>query len=89
MTKTEKNNKSVKVEKYYLGEIIKKYRENNHLSQRDFAKRTSLSPSYINTLEKLYNPKTGKPCDVTIRVVFELANAMNFPLCELLQKLRL
>ena len=36
----------------YIGEIIKEYRTNNKLSQRAFAKRTSLSPSYINTLEK-------------------------------------
>lgn len=42
----------------YIGEIIKEYRVNNNLSQRAFASKTSLSPSYINTLEKIYNPKT-------------------------------
>ena len=44
----------------YIGEIIKEYRVNNNLSQRAFASKTSLSPSYINTLEKIYNPKTRK-----------------------------
>ena len=33
----------------YIGEIIKEYRTNNKISQRAFASRTSLSPSYINT----------------------------------------
>lgn len=42
----------------FIGEIIKEYRTANNLSQRAFASRTSLSPSYINTLEKIYNPKT-------------------------------
>ncbi|MCI8621207.1 MAG: helix-turn-helix domain-containing protein [Clostridia bacterium] len=42
----------------YIGEIIKIYRTQNNLSQRAFAKKTSLSASYINTLEKIYNPKT-------------------------------
>ena len=42
----------------YIGEIIKEYRIKNKLSQRAFASRTSLNPSYINTLEKIYNPKT-------------------------------
>lgn len=42
----------------YIGEIIKEYRTIKGLSQRAFANRTTLSPSYINTLEKIYNPKT-------------------------------
>lgn len=42
----------------YIGEIIKEYRTIKKLSQRAFASRTTLSHSYINTLEKIYNPKT-------------------------------
>lgn len=68
----------------YIGEIIKKYRTENDLSQRAFASRTSLSPSYINTLEKIYNPKTGKPYSVTTDVALELANAMNMKIEDLL-----
>lgn len=68
----------------YIGEIIKKYRTENNLSQRAFASRTSLSPSYINTLEKIYNPKTGKPYSVTTDVALELANAMNIKIEDLL-----
>lgn len=68
----------------YIGEIIKRYRIENDLSQRAFASRTSLSPSYINTLEKIYNPKTNKPYSVTTDVALELANAMNMKIEDLL-----
>lgn len=75
------------VEIMYIGEIIKEYRINNGLSQRAFASRTSLSPSYINTLEKVYNPKNGKPYSVTTEVATEIASAMNMSIEELLSKI--
>lgn len=71
----------------YIGEIIKKYRTNNKISQRAFASRTSLSPSYINTLEKIYNPKTGNPYSVTTDVANEIAKAMSMSIEELLSKI--
>lgn len=71
----------------YIGEIIKNYRTKNNLSQRAFAARTSLSPSYINTLEKIYNPKTGKPYSVTTDVAMELSKAMFINIEDLLNML--
>jgi len=71
----------------YIGEIIKDYRTKNKLSQRAFASRTTLSPSYINTLEKIYNPKTGKPYSVTTDVALEIANAMYINIETLLNML--
>lgn len=71
----------------YIGEIIKKYRTKHDLSQRAFASRTSLSHSYINTLEKIYNPKTQKPYSVTTDVALELASAMNIKIEDLLNML--
>lgn len=71
----------------YIGEIIKNYRTKNKLSQRAFASRTSLSPSYINTLEKIYNPKTGKPYSVTTDVALEIAKAMFISIEDLLNML--
>lgn len=71
----------------YIGEIIKDYRIKNKLSQRAFASRTSLSPSYINTLEKIYNPKTGKPYSVTTDAATEIANAMFISIEDLLNML--
>ena len=57
------------------------------MSQRAFAARTSLSPSYINTLEKIYNPKTGKPYSVTTDVAMELSKAMFINIEDLLNML--
>lgn len=71
----------------YIGEIIKEYRTKHELSQRAFASKTTLSPSYINTLEKIYNPKTGKPYSVTTDVADEIATAMGISIEELLSKL--
>ena len=71
----------------FIGEIIKEYRTTHNLSQREFASRTSLSHSYINTLEKVYNPKTTKPYAVTTDVAKDLANAMMMPIEELIYKL--
>ncbi len=71
----------------YIGEIIKKYRTEHELSQRAFANRTSLSPSYINTLEKIINPKTNKPYSITTEVANEFANAMYMNIDDLLKLL--
>lgn len=71
----------------YIGEIIKNYRTTHNLSQRALASRTTLSPSYINTLEKIYNPKTNKPYSVTTDVANELAKAMQMTIEELLSKI--
>lgn len=71
----------------FIGEIIKEYRTKNKISQRAFASRTSLSPSYINTLEKIYNPKNGKPYSVTTEVAKEIANAMYITIEDLLNML--
>lgn len=75
----------------YIGELILKYRNSfiPKMSQRAFAKRTSLSASYINTLEKVFNPKTGKPYSVTIEATTEIAKAMNLSVDELLKQLEL
>ena len=71
----------------YIGEIIKKYRTKHDLSQRAFASRTSLSPSYIKKKKKIYNPKTQKPYSVTTDVALELASAMNIKIEDLLNML--
>lgn len=73
----------------YIGELILKYRNSHNpkMSQRAFAKKASLSPSYINTLEKIFNPKTGKPYAVTTDVATVLASAMDMSIEDLLKVL--
>lgn len=59
-----------------LSDILKQYREENGISQREFAKRCELSNSLISILEKGYNPQTGKPMDPDSRTYRRLASGM-------------
>lgn len=67
-----------------IGDIIKDYRKENGLSQRDFAKKCNLSHTYISALEKKYDIRTGKPIAPTLDVVKKISDALNIPLNDLL-----
>jgi transcriptional regulator with XRE-family HTH domain len=67
-----------------LGEIVKKYRETNCLSQRQFATACSLSNGYISMLEKNLNPKTAQPMVPSLVAIKKIADAMHIPLNDLL-----
>ena len=69
-----------------LGTIIKKYRELNNLSLREFANRTKLSHSYIGVLEKGYDYRTNKQIMPTMETMKILANGMDISLDELLKQ---
>ena len=69
----------------FLGEIIKKYRNENQISMRDFAKRCNLSHTYIAALEKNIDSRTGKPIAPTLDTVKHIAIAMNISIDELLK----
>ena len=71
----------------YIGEIVKKYREDKGISQEELASRTNLSHTYINWLEKTYTKDTGEDYQVVVRVISELADAMDMPLSTLLKKI--
>lgn len=70
-----------------LGEIIKAYRDDHDLSQRQFAEMSGLSNGYISMLEKNVNPKTGQPMAPTLVGIKKIANAMNADFSELLERL--
>jgi len=59
-----------------LSKIIKNYREENDLSQREFAKRCGLSNSLISILEMGVNPQTGKPMEPDMRTYRRIADGM-------------
>lgn len=67
-----------------IGDIIKDYRKEKGLSQRDFAKKCNLSHTYISALEKKYDIRTGKPIAPTLDVVKKISDALNIPLQDLL-----
>ena len=59
-----------------LGEVIKKYREDNDISQREFARMTGLSNSYISQLEMYMNSKNGQPIKPQLETYKAVADAM-------------
>lgn len=50
-----------------LGDWIKKYRAEHHLSMQDVANACGFSKAYIGQLEKGINPSTGKPISPTLQ----------------------
>jgi len=66
-----------------LGDIVKRYRKDHDLSQREFAKLCGLSHGYIPLIEKGLNPN-GYPLTPSITVMKQLADAMGMSLHELI-----
>ena len=50
-----------------LGEWIKTYRKEKHLSMQAFADLCGFSKAYIGQLEKGVNPTTGRPISPTMQ----------------------
>ena len=67
-----------------IGEIVRAYRERHGLSLRAFADKCSLSHSYIDTLEKGRDPRSGKLRSPTLTVTRSLAAGMDMSLDELI-----
>lgn len=68
-----------------LGDVVKAYRDQHGLSLRDLAQRCGLSHTFIDTLEKGVEPKTGKPSTPTVASLQALAKGMNMSFDELMQ----
>lgn len=66
-----------------LGDVIKKYRREHNMSQRQFAEKCKLSNGYIAMVERGKNPTTGKPIVPSIDKCFAIASAMGMSLTEL------
>ena len=70
-----------------LGEIVRNYREEHGLSQREFAEISGLSSGYISMLEKNRNPRTGEPIIPKIDVIKKVATAMGTTAHSLMEKM--
>lgn len=67
-----------------LGEIIKQYRDEHGLSQRQFADICGdMTNGYISMIEQGYNPSTKKPIIPSIDKVASFARAMGMSLHQL------
>ncbi|MDD7182354.1 helix-turn-helix domain-containing protein [Peptostreptococcus porci] len=60
-----------------LGEYLKKYRIENELSLRQFAKLCDISHTHIDSIEKGVDYRTGKVVKVTNDTILKIANAIN------------
>ncbi len=67
-----------------IGDVIREYREEHGLSQRQFALKCNISNGYISMLEKGLNPKTKEAIMPSIALLKTIADAMGISLNELL-----
>ena len=66
-----------------LGNLIREYREQHHMSQRQFALRCGLSNGYVSMLERGENPKTHKPVTPTLQQMKKLADGLGMTTTDL------
>ncbi|MEG2687071.1 MAG: helix-turn-helix transcriptional regulator [Christensenellaceae bacterium] len=67
----------------YLGDYIKNYRKLHSMSLRDFAERANISHTHIDSLEKGFDFRTGKPVRLTNETIQKLASVLNVDEAEL------
>ena len=72
-----------------IKDIILNYRQENKISQREFARRCALSNSLISLLEMGENPQTGKKISPDLITYRKLANGMGISVQALFEKLDL
>lgn len=70
-----------------LGEVVKEFREEHGLSQRDFAKQCGMSNAYISMLESNRNTRTGLPVVPSLTAIRNVASAMGITLNDILEKM--
>jgi len=69
-----------------LGDLIREYREQHDLSQRQFAMSCGLSNGYISMLERGRNPKTERPVTPTLQQLKKLADGMGTTMMDMLER---
>lgn len=68
---------------YLLGEVVKNYRQENHLSLRAFGEMCGISHTTIDCIEKGYDPRTGKRVNITNITFSKLADVLKIPVSVL------
>lgn len=66
----------------YIGEYIRKCR--GEISLREFADKCGISHTHLDSIEKGYDPRTGKPVRVTVDTLKKIAKAMGMSINDLL-----
>jgi len=68
---------------YLLGDVVRSYRQENHLSLRAFGEMCGISHTTIDCIEKGYDPRTGKRVNITNITFSKLANILKIPVSVL------
>ena len=67
---------------YLLGDVVRKYRQENHLSLRAFGEMCGISHTTIDCIEKGYDPRTGKRVNITNMTFSKLSDVLKIPVSE-------
>lgn len=70
-----------------LSDVLKNYREEHKISQRELARRCKLSHSSINLIEKGENPQTGKAMSQDMETYKKIADGMGITVQNLFETL--
>lgn len=70
-----------------LGDIIKKYREENSVTMEYVAKLCGITKGYVAMLERNINSKTGKPVKPTLETILKVCNGLKLDVDEVFKKL--
>lgn len=68
---------------YLLGDVVRNYRQENHLSLRTFGEMCGISHTTIDSIEKGYDPRTGKRVNITNMTFSKLADVLKIPVSVL------
>lgn len=68
-----------------LGALIREKR--GDLSLRDCAKSIGISHTHLDSIEKGYDPRTGKPVSLTVETLHKISQGMNIPIEDLMSVL--
>lgn len=66
-----------------IGNVLQKYRFQNHLSQAQMAKKLDVSPSYISSLERGVRNAAGRPYIASGSVLERMSKATGIPISVL------
>ncbi|MGE5572679.1 MAG: helix-turn-helix domain-containing protein [Bacteroidota bacterium] len=67
------------------GDRLREIRVKKNLSLREAAEKVGISHTYLNALERGYEPRTGRPVNPSARTLVLIAKGYGIPLEELLR----